>query len=297
MNRTLVNRKRSYRTLMGTPVNSMQRQLIAAYNRRILSARRSGRGRVKVAMRKHSSSVGGLLGGNEADRKHVYRRKRMPARKRRQWRRFVKKVAAVGEKDLGTRTVLINDTITQKNVGTEGQNCLTLALYSMRSATGWLNDMKQIIDLENTGNPTSAAGGTVFKSTKFMFQSGVFDLTFRNTSTFRSTVGGVSAERDDARAAIELDVYEVSHGTTTDDRTANQANLTDCLQYSDDPEIGGAGTDINIYDRGASPFEFGRQMGFFRIKILKKTKYFIPNGQTITHQIRDPSRHSWTKEK
>jgi len=95
---------------------------------------------------------------------------------------------------------------------------------------------------------------------------------------------------------MELDVYELIHRKVTSDRVSTQQNVYDCLEYSDDPEIGGTGADLNIQLRGCTPFEFGRQMGYFGIKVVKKTKYFIPNGQTITHQIRDPSRHSWSQE-
>jgi len=72
-------------------------------------------------------------------------------------------------------------------------------------------------------------------------------------------------------------------------------SMTTLLNAFDTKEIGGAGAGISIEDRGATPWELTSGLSNFGIKVLSKTKYFIPNSQTITHQTRDPSRHVWTK--
>jgi len=107
--------------------------------------------------RKRVSSNTGILGGTNADIRMIYRKKRMPKKKRKRWANFVKKVGAVEERSLGTRTVLFNDLITQTSGATTGQNTLTLCLYGFVNGTaGWMNDMNAIGQLENETNPTAA---------------------------------------------------------------------------------------------------------------------------------------------
>lgn len=257
-------------------------------------AARVSRGRVRVMTRKKTRSSGGTLGGTNADYRFVYRKKRMPARKKKRWVSFVRKVNAAAEKELGSRTVLFNDSITVTDANSGRQGCLTLALYSKYNTTrGWLNDLNTIQSLENVGNSTAAAGETVDPTTKFLFQSGIMDLTIRNISTYQT---GDSTTRDlDARAAIELDVYELNVRKNNASAAAVYTSISEMLNGFDTKEIGGAGTGISIQDRGASPWEMTPGLSNFGIKILSKTKYFIPNGQTITHQVRDPSRHVFTK--
>lgn len=282
---------------MGRPLNALQNTMARAVINRLRSRKRprSGSTYSKTQYKKRSQNYGGLLGGSEADRKSVYRRKRMPRRRRVRWKRFVRKVNAVSEKTLGSRTVLFNDQIDQENTTIDKpQSSLTLALYPMKSTVGFLNDLQAISGIENAANPTAALGETVNKTSKFLFQSGVFDVTIRNTSTFFTST---DTKVLDARAAIELDVYEFIHSARNPPGDMLPLpNLSDVLEYSDDPNIGGGGNDIDIYTRGATPFEFGRQMALFGCKVIKKTKYFIPNNQTITHQFRDPARHVFSQE-
>lgn len=242
--------------------------------------------------RQRYTSNTGVLGGTNADTRMIYRKKRMPRKKRRRWASFVKKVGAVEERNLGTRTVLFNDQITQINTGASTQqSTLTLGLYGfVNSSFGWLNDMNQIGQLENETNPTAAAGATIQANSKVMFTSSIMDVTLRNVSTFRSEgIDNLSAD-----AALELDIYEVYLRKEAGDIDGPGAfgNITDMLNRYDEPQIGGTGLDLAIGDRGVSPFELGSAMGRCGIKIMKKTKFFIPNGQTITWQCRDPKRHT-----
>lgn len=243
----------------------------------------------------------GVLGGSDANAQVIYRRTRMPKKKRRRWRRFVQKVNAVDERDLGSRTVLFNTQISAYNssatAGNRDQGALTLGLYTIggQSATRVdLQDLRRIMTFENTANPTAALGSTVYDTTKYLFQSGVVDITIRNGSV-RSTVAGSYSTLD---GDIECDMYEISLSRSDTYRfdqaagTLNQWNdLSEVLNANDVPEIGGAGLGMSISDRGASPWEFPQQIGQTRMKIWKKTKFFIPNGRTITYQMRDPKRH------
>lgn len=278
------------RRFMGRPINAQQRRDAIRYRMPASRRRRPG-GRAMTYRRKKPRSGSGVLGGDQADTRLIYRKKRMPRRMRKRWVSFIRKVDAAQERELGTRTVLINDNITQTVSSGGTQGCLTLALYPFVNTWNlWLNDMNQIGQLENEGNPTALNGATINQNSKILFQSAIMDITLRNISTFRSAgVDNISAD-----AALELDIYELymrKEPSTPDADTNNWSSVTKMLNRYDDPEIGGTGTGIAISDRGATPFEFGAQMARSGIKILKKTKFFIPNGQTITWQCRDPKKH------
>lgn len=279
----------------GRVINAQQRRDLEGFWSRLGSRMKASRGRTQTLYtRKYTRSAAGLLGGTNADLRRVYRKGRMPLRKKRNWRRFIKRVHAVSEKELGSRTVLFNDAISQTNT-LNSQSSLTLCLYPGKSAAyGWLNDLGAIASLENVGNPTAAAGVSTYGSTKYLFQTGVLDLTLRNDSTFQPT--DAASRVLDGRAALELDIYEFIVNSEASDNPSVIQNFSQILASYDDSEIGGTGTGISIADRGATPFEFGTQMGHFKVKILKKTKYFIPNNQTITHQIRDPRRRVATQQ-
>ena len=117
------------RMFRGRARNSVQRRDALAARQRALSRGRRARGASQTLRRQGRRSTAGILGGTNADMRSVYRRKRMPKYKKRNWVRFVKKVHAVADKDLGLRTVLINDQIKQRNTGGT-QSTLSLALYS-----------------------------------------------------------------------------------------------------------------------------------------------------------------------
>lgn len=260
------------------------------------AVRRIARSRTLTTRRRLMARSTGILGGQNADQRLIYRRKRMPRFKRRVWARFVKKVNAVDERDLGTRTVLFNSKINQSYTNGDKQGTLGLALYPfVNTVNGWYNDLNEIGQLENEGDPTAAAGATIERNSKIMFHSAVMDVTIRNT-----TQEIISIPTDpptpptfapSTTAALELDVYEMYMRKEASDGANPVTSLSNVINQWDEKEIGGTGSGIGIDDRGATPFELGSALGRFGIKILKKTKYFIPAGQTITFQIRDPKRH------
>lgn len=271
-------------------LEDMPRRTGSNNRRRIVRAagRRMARGRVRTLYkRNYSKNQTGILGGTNADVKYVYSKKSMPKYKRKRWAAFVRKVNAVDERDLGTRTVLFNDQIVQANTGATSQSTLTLALYPFKSSSGWLDDLNQIGQLENEGNSTAVAGGTIERNSKVMFHSAIMDVTIRNISKKYGT-GGALANAPEA--AIELDVYDIIARTNLSDNTIIWNHLSVALNAYQEQKIGGTGTGISIGDRGASPFECGAAISRIKMKILRKTKYFIPQGQTITMQVRNPKR-------
>lgn len=258
------------------------------------------RSRTRLRQNRQIRSRPGVLGGTDANQRLIYVRTNMPRRKKRQWRSFVKKVNAVDEKDLGTRTYLFNNQI-QHTISSSGssshQGCLTLGLYCLGGQTStqpYLRDLALIGSSENVQAETVTAGGTVYPTTKVMFHSGIFDLTLRNASV--QNIGTPSVPNIVNSGDIELDLYEITLNrddqTFWNGSTVNQWNsLSELFNFLDTPEIGGTGNGMNIEDRGATPWEFPHQLGRYRCQINKKTKFFIPNGRTITYQMRDPKRH------
>lgn len=276
--------RRAFRGWGGRPLNSAQR-------RRANTVRLNKRARLStVNRRRTTTSRTGTLGGTNASVRTIYRKKSMPRSKKRAWRRFSKKVHAISEKELGLQTTLFNDTIIQSN-GVSGQNTLTVGLYPfVNSAIGFLNDMNIIGTGDNTTDPTAVLGTTVDKNSSIMFQSAVMDLTIRNTSTIRQVSNNVEVDVTAPEAQIELDIYEISMRKDAADVGSTLTNLTDAFNAYDSPNIGNATLGIAISDRGASPFEMSPGLSRFGIKVLSKTKYFIPGSQTITYQMRDPKR-------
>lgn len=284
-------------------VNSLEQ--FGRRRRSNIAMRRKRRSFTQV-MRRKTRYTGGVLGGSDANARVIYARKSMPRRRRRRWARFVKKVNAVDERELGSRTVLFNDRIDANvsstslynyTLSTTSQGALTLGLYTIGGQPGtanWLRDLQQIAGLENFSNPSAAAGATVSPNTKFMFHSGVLDITIRNTSV------GFSAELIPYESGdIELDLYEMTINTNNLNQYVSPSieqynTISEIFARNDAAEIGGTGTGIGPSDRGATPWEFPNQLGQFRVRINKKTKYFIPQGRTVTYQLRDPGRHVTT---
>jgi hypothetical protein len=215
----------------------------------------------------------------------------MPWRKKKRWVRFKRKVNAITERNLGTRMVLFNKQAEFcNNVATVQGHC-SLALYGRESTSTvstWFNDLRYMANLENDGDPTAAAGETVADNAKMFFTSGVLDMTIRNTSTKDGSL--------DSECTLEVDVYElifkrhaeigpISYGTVD---ALLQANQTLGIY---DQNVPAQGFRISIDQRGATPFEINKASIQNKMKVLKKTKFFIRPGNTITYQVRDPKRH------
>ena len=119
----------------------------------------------------------------EHDRQFIYRKKRMPRRRKRRWLTFTRKVKAASEGSLGSRTVLFNVSKVFSNSTSQVQGRVNVCLYgwdSTNTGSPWHNDLRYISKLENT-NVTNDQ--SMSDDASFLFQSGVLDITLRNTST------------------------------------------------------------------------------------------------------------------
>lgn len=222
----------------------------------------------------------------------------MPARKKRRWKKFINKVHAVQEKTLGSRTVVFSDSVDYNVTDAAQQVIADLGLYTIKSTTNHFNDLNKLMNLENIGaNPTSAAGDTVQGTTKVMFQSGILDITVRNTSND----GADPTPALLTTGTLEVDVYElvVNYGKpdgsgTTYNRTREYFTRGDQLTL----DIGGTpgSSTLSLNDRGVTPWDIPAALARSRIKIMTKKKYIISVGQSFTYQMRDPKRRISTIE-
>jgi len=229
------------------------------------------------------------------DRKQVYRKRRMPRYRRRRWKRFVRRVHAVSEKELGSRTVVFNKSATFSNTNADQQTVGYCYLYSYAGGGSgndtMSNDLYAMSTMENELDPTLALGATVDNSTKWLFQSAVLDVTVRNTSTFQVTEGNFVP---DSLAKLELDIYELQVKIDADDANAAFTSIFDLLNNNETytRALDAVGPEITIRLRGATPFDLTYVLSRWRMRIWKKTKYILNNGDCITYQVRDPKRRS-----
>lgn len=206
----------------------------------------------------------------------------MPRFKKRRWKIFKRKVLAVSEKSLGSKTVLFNDRLNDAAnvINNNGQLAVNVALYPFNSGTKtYLRDITRILN----NDPDIGTSG------KIIFQSGVLDMTCCNTSIKNPT-----SSPNASPPALEVDVYEIIAYKQFEKLGA--AGGGDVLQVLtegdlDTPIILPGNTSLQINDRGSTPFDFPSAISEYGLKILKKTKYFLSVGQTFTYQMRDPTRH------
>lgn len=262
------------------------------------SARRGYPSRRPMPMRGFRTSGNGVSTQHDVTR--VYKKRRMPRRKRKRWTRFIKKVDAVAERNLGSRTVVMNILISGSNTTSGNQLLGSVALYPASSPTAgggstYFNDLAQIGLLENlNANPTAADGATIWASTKIIFHSAILDITFRNSSSVSDGTNQVA----DARGKMEVDVYEIVSNKQWSDSANTMLTTIGPFTIADSDTLvikGTGGSTVSLSKRGVTPFDLPLALSQYGIKILKKTKYFVPNQDTFTYQIRDPKRRVITQ--
>lgn len=203
---------------------------------------------------------------SQHDVKTIYRKKRMPRRKRKAWARFSKKVTAVLDKSVGTKTLVINNV--DALVGAIGlQSVSSYLLYGMngQNGTGTRGNSDLITIASNFTN-----------AKKVVYKSGIMDLTITNTN---------------ATANQEVDIYHVRFNN---EHEANTPLATFANAVANTVVTTGRST-LTIQARGATPWDFPLALSVARITIVKKTKVFISAGNSTTYQIRDPRNFQISK--
>lgn len=262
------------------------------------TAQRAARARSFTQTRFRKRSVSGIGVTTQHDARLVYAKKNMPRFKKAAWRTFSKKVVAVGDKQLGTQQVVFNQQIDFGNTTPGDQINGDLALYPFVSTQSRFNDMSQISGLLAGAVTTPATGLNIEQSTKIYFQSAVLDVTIRNITQFRDSAGVLSPN---SLGRMEVDVYELTMGEPSDESTTSYAQLRTSTgvfgqNATRTSPLGGGGgtTEIAPQLRGCTPFDLSYVLSHFKVKIWKKTKYQLANGDQFTYQMRDPRRHSCT---
>ena len=131
--------------------------------------------------------------------------------------------------------------------------------------------------IEANGNATYGL------TSKYLFQSGILDMTLVNYSLSTDETIGIP---------IECDIYEITAGSMQQDASS----LIGAFQgsFTDTPNEGAAATGLAETQRGVTPWDCPEALSRYRIKIWKKTKYFLTSGGWTTYQIRDPKRHAFS---
>lgn len=206
------------------------------------------------------------------DRRSIYRKKYMSGRKKRRWVKFVKRVNAVSEKGLASRTVVFNNQITV-GVQTSAQTYAIVHLYSFKGLNSGIAAEAPADDLQQIFSKDSNVAAS-----KLHFKSAVLDVTFN----------GFPGDEITSDWPMEVDVYEVGYKKRTSPSsfhafiTAAENQAATMTGYSS----------VRLVDRGVTPFDLP-QLARMGVVVLKKTKYFLSRGgSTFTYQIRDP-KNRW----
>lgn len=226
---------------------------------------------------------------DQYDRKVIYRKKRMPRRMRRMKRRFNRLVLHNSLKSVGTKSVVLNNAaeIGQSGASVFDQQFTFVGLYGQRSNAStplpvgqvrWLNDIYYILS-NDTGFTNNSCRGH--------FMSGVLDITMENTSQ-------AGDDPPTEAAKLEVDVYEMSAGDQVGYGNGPWAAIAEAEAPAVVPTVAGF-TSLNLTDRGVTPWDLTQFLSDLKIKIWKKTKYFLSPQQVCTYQYRDPRYHRFNK--
>jgi len=105
-------------------------------------SQRMGRSRTITRNRnRRQPSVAGIGITGQHDKRLVYLKRTMPRYKKRRWKSFINKVAAVSEKDLGTRSVLFNRVVNYSGTDSSKQMVGTITLYGQESTNSENNEL------------------------------------------------------------------------------------------------------------------------------------------------------------
>lgn len=235
---------------------------------------------IPYALRYLTTNRGRVTSGvgvtNQYDAKRIYRKKSMPRYKKRRWIKYVRKVRAAILKDVGSKTIVLNNEVRSDWTNT-GNQIYAVSLYGACGLSPNLiqagsDDLKKIFlndpDLNNE------------YSAKAIFMSAVLDITLLNMSTKNGT-------EDERNLGLEVDVYELVY-TAVQDATNPRGIFTTADSETSLINPGQAG--IDIFTRGATPFDFPQALSK-GVKILSKKKYFLGKGETATYQLRIPKNY------
>lgn len=214
---------------------------------------------------KYRNGGGGVT--TQFDTKLIYRRRRMPYRRRRRWKRFVRKVTAVSDKDFAQQSVVRN--YSTNNISTGSTTDQQIAGFELYSFNGDPNrdDMEAIQATALTADREN-----------IRFKSAVLDLTCVNTGT----------------TSLEVDLYVMMcrRDVSTAVATTMQQQYVDAFAQQAEIDVGIGGTLLSATQRGVTPFQNTLFLPYWRV--LTKRKYMLSAGGTFTYQTRDPKNRYYS---
>jgi len=250
---------------------------------RVRMARRMG-SMTATTTRNRSYAPRGVT--SQRDSTLIYRKKSMPRRRRKRWVNFVRKVIAADNKQIGTKTLVYNGSTDLETFGDQQQNIGACHLY----AASPLDDVSAVneIGLKDLRTMLAQDPETQNPTDKVMFASAVLDITMTNTSP-QITL----PNEDTQRPPLEVDVYDIIYRKESDWQSLTEL-FNQTLNETNAITSGGTQS-LNILARGWTPFDATQALATTGIKILRKTKYFIPYLDSVTYQVRDPRNRSLTR--
>lgn len=204
---------------------------------------------------------------NQYDRSVVYRKRKMPRRKRKQWKRFSRKVQAVTSKSKGLQSVVYTHaTLCSGALGSTGQEFYAAHLYGKNgygaaATEDGCADLRKIV----AGYPAEI---TDYPSKILHFRNAILTTTLHNTG----------------ECTLELDIYHVRWGekqyATPTFRKAHDYTKGDTEDMD--------GTSNNFLRfRGTTLWDMSEFLSRNNCKILKMTRVTLGVGQTTQYQIRN----------
>lgn len=205
------------------------------------------------------------------DKSAQYTYKKMPYRKKAKYVRKVKNFKSLQLQQLACQIFIRNATLTGGAAAAlQGATAIHLCGMNQSSETGG-DDMLALCDRSapeiGVDVPFSDPRKASTTNSSFIIDSAILDITFRNT--------GLNG--------LEVDVYHIMYHKDYE----NFPGLGSLLANGQIPDGNTSSVEnITITNRGVTPFDFplATKQG---LKVLKKTKYFVPTGNTFTYQLKN----------
>jgi len=251
--------------------------------------------KVKGNSKRSTHDYGGIT--TQHDSKTIYRSKKMPYRKKKKWVAFVRKVSAVEISNRAKSTFVINSANTVTTAA-DNQAWSETHIYSQKGTDVGTRDIQYLLEdanlyqkVQSTGLVTSSndiiVGGTFAdESTRkeILLSSASLDVTYTNTST--------------EGQGMEMDLYTIIysrqtggyHGSFLAEVDSNTTTVG-AIPILTSPTNISLTSQITKAQRGITLFEMPYGLSKCGAKIVKKEKYFISSGNSITKNVRDPKNH------
>lgn len=233
----------------------------------------------------------------QKDDRLAYKKRSMPYKKKKAWKKFSKRVAAVSLQNRGLNVLKVNSDIPAAITNTAyGQVAKAFHLYSCNGTAGviyadqGLNDLlyltgdpnlrahswiKQVGGVPNPTLPSDTGGYQ-----KIRMQSAVLDVYIRNSGT----------------VPLVVQIYHVWYKKQSS-KCSSFTNASAQFTYQDIPLQSATTTSVAnlnslvLGNRSVTPFDMPELIGYMGITIKSMREVYLPAGNLHTVQIRDPKNH------